>query len=377
VLAGCASSQHDARPVAAAAAPAKARCRSAVRRVSLPGRAGIRPQIAVAQDTFAVAWEEEGDERGVRLQLLDASARPRSGTVALTDGGAASEPRLVSDGDGFALFWTVAGDERSSIAMRRVDGAGIPRGPSRSVVVAPGARALAAARLADGFVLLWWLWSSTPHTLFATFLDGDGRAVGRALPITDAPSADPTVDVAAPAELGVPLQADAIVAWEQLVDGVEHVILGRLDRTQLVEQVDLGRGESPALGDRRVIFERPEENRLYAASIDPWGGAAKRLSDGHTPAAARRGDATALCFIRDSPLEEGRADELWCGTLHEGQLPDATKVALAPRGLLALELAAGPSQFAVAYQVQEEDDTSISFAALTCPDLGGAPQARR
>jgi hypothetical protein len=348
-----------------------------VRRVSLPGRAGVRPQIAVAGDTFAVAWEEEGEERGVRLQLLDANARPRSGPVALSDGGTGSEPRLVGDGDGFAVFWTVAGDERATIAMRRVDGAGRPRGPSLPVVVAPGARALAAARLGDGFLLLWWLWSATPHTLFATYLDGNGRAVGRALPITDAPSADPTVDVAAPAELGVSLEAQAIVAWEQLSDGVEHVMLGRLDRAQLLERVDLGRGESPELGDRRVIFERPEENALYTASIDPWGGAARRLSDGHTPAAARRGDATALCFIHDTPLEEGRADELWCGTLHEGKLPDATKVALAPRGLLALQLAAGPSQFAVAYQVQEEDDTSISFAALTCPDLGAAPQARR
>lgn len=129
-----------------------------------------------------------------------------------------------------------------------------------------------------------------------------------------------------------------------------------------------------------MIFERPAESAIYSAPIPTSPGessSATRLSDGHTPAAARRGDGTALCFIRDTTLDDGHADELWCGDLVDGKLPDATKVALAPRGVMALQLAGGASQFAVAYQTQEEDDTSISFAALSCPDLGAAPQARR
>jgi hypothetical protein len=379
---GCAPARKAPQSPPPQGAP-PSRCHSSVRQVSLPGRAGVRPEVAVAGNTFAVAWEEEGDSRGVRVQLFDAAARPVGDGVVVSEGGIGSDPRIVADPSGsdagFAVFWTVPGDETSAIALRRLDARGQPRGPATEVLRAPGARALAVAPTSlggDGFVLAWWNWSGTPHRVSATFLDGSGAPVGRAVAITESPSADPTVDVAAPKDAGSASTAAAIIAWEELVDGVQHVEVADLSRGRRGPARDVGRGESPELGDGRVVFERPEEHALYSATLAD-GGDTVRLGDGHTPAAARRGDVTALCFIRDTSLEDGRADELWCGSLAGGSLRDATQVTLAPHGLLALQLAASSGEVAVAYQVQEEDDTSIAFAALSCPSLAAVARARQ
>jgi hypothetical protein len=96
------------------------------------------------------------------------------------------------------------------------------------------------------------------------------------------------------------------------------------------------------------------------------------------PAAAPRGPrATALCYLRDTdPSDEQHLDELSCGDLVDGKLVDMTRIALAPRGIFAVSLAVGGGRFGVAWQSQEEDDTGVSFAAVTCPAVAGA-QARR
>ena len=380
VLSACAPAQRATAPVAspiaplpAPAAPAKvvpaaaapptivpsgSRCGFSVRRLSAYGRGAMRPQIAASANAFAVAWEETTDHRSVRVATFALDGRPLGTSIEVADvAHAAAEPRLAAspDGDGFAVFWsTSVGDGAAAIDVRRIDRAGRPRSDAVPVVVAPGARALAATPIEGGYAVAWWNWSGTPHQLAVSFLDTDGRAVGQPLPVTRSPSPDPTVDVAPGAALG--RRTPTVLAWDETVDGVDHVILGDLGRQRLEGRIDLGPGVTPRLGAGVVVFERPAETAIMTA---PPSG------------------ATALCWLRDTdPSQEGHVDELLCGDLVDGTVADTTRIAVERRGIFALHVAASNGRIGAAWQSQNEDDTGISFASLSCPVAAAAAKAR-
>lgn len=310
---GCAPAQKATAPAAAptaggAAAPAAAaeeaaptiipsgkRCGFSVRRISAYGRGAMRPQIAASTDAFAVAWEETTDHRSIRVATFAFDARPLGGSIEVADvAHAAAEPRITATGDGgFAVFWSAsAGDGASALVLRRIDRLGKPKSDAIPLLVAPGARALDATAVEGGYALAWWNWSGTPHQLAVSLLDKEGRAAGKPLPVTRAPSPDPTVDIAPGAVLGRP--AAMAVAWDETVDGVDHVVLGDLGRERLEGRTDLGPGVTPRMGAGVVVFERPAETAIMAAPLA--GGAPVRIVDGHVPAAApRKGGVTALC----------------------------------------------------------------------------------
>lgn len=379
---GCAPSQKAVPPPAAplaapaAARPAEPRCGFALRRVSAPGHGGARPQIAVSGDAFAVAWEETTDHRSVRVETFDEDARPLGPSIELADlSRSGAEPRVAAlraPADGFVVFWATQEGDKSVIAMRRVDRAGKPKSDVVPVVTAPGARPLAALATAHGLALAWWNWTGTPHEVQVSYLDPDGHALGRPFVVTRAPPPDPDLALASAADVGG--TGGDLLAWEELVDGVEHVFVGQLGRDRIEGRVDLGAGETPAFGHGVVVWQRPAAAGVYLAPLA--GGTPVRLADGHVPAAAARPDgASALCLVRDTSRDEKHRDELVCGTLAGARLTHATRVTSAPRGVLALELAADPARVAAAWQTQEDDDTSIAFATLSCP--AAAASARR
>lgn len=375
MLAACGSAPKppavpSARAAAAAPPPS---CRVAVHRVSTPGGGAQHPQLAGGGDGFAVAWEESAEHRSVRLQRFGGDAQPLGPVVEVGDHGGA-EPRVAAlAGGGFAVFWSTEQDGRALIAMRRFDRAGKPLGDTVPVVVSPGARTLALAPVDDGFALAWWNWSGLPHQISVSWLDKEGRALGRALPITRAPSADPTVDLWPGAAVGS--RAPAVIAWEEVVDGHEHILVGELAHERLQGRVDHGAGETPELGGDVVVFERPTEQRIWMAEL---AGAVMPVGDGHVPAAAPDGaGATELCFLRDTdPSDEVHIDELWCGTLAGGKLERPTRVAVAQHAIFALQLAVASGRTGVVWQSEEDDDTTVWFAALSCPDAAAA-KARR
>jgi hypothetical protein len=377
MLGGCGPSQKPsstaAKRVTAAPSSSGPACRSTVRRVSAPGRGALHPQIGAAADAFAVAWEESRDHRVVQLQSFGSDAQPLGPAVAAgaRDG---AEPRVAPFGDGgFAVFWSTDHQDRDAIVMRRFDRAGKPVADAVPAVVAPGARALSVAPVEGGFALAWWNWNGLPHQISVSYVDKQGRALGRPLPVTRAPSPDPTVDVWPGGAVGS--KALGVIAWEEVVDGLEHIVVGDLGRDGLQGRVDRGAGETPELGHQLVVFERSVEQRIYAVRTD---GTVVSVDEGHVPAAAPRGpDASALCFLRDTdPSEEVHIDELWCGTLGPDRLRFATRVAIAPRGIFALQLAVAGSRVGVVWQTQEDDDTAVFVASLSCPD-GAAAKAPR
>ena len=400
VLSACAPAQRATAPVASPTAPLPAptapakvapaaaapptivpsgsRCGFSVRRLSAYGRGAMRPQIAASANAFAVAWEETTDHRSVRVATFALDGRPLGTSIEVADvAHAAAEPRLAAspDGDGFAVFWsTSVGDGAAAIDVRRIDRAGRPKSDAVPVVVAPGARALAATPTEGGYAVAWWNWSGTPHQLAVSFLDADGRAVGQPLPVTRSPSPDPTVDVAPGAALG--RRTPTVLAWDETVDGIDHVILGDLGRQRLEGRIDLGPGVTPRLGAGVVVFERPAETAIMTAPLG--GGAPLRLVEGHLPAAAARtSGATALCWLRDTdPSQAGHVDELLCGDLADGKVADTTRIAVEPRGIFALHVAASNGRIGAAWQSQNEDDTGISFASLSCPVVAAAAKAR-
>jgi hypothetical protein len=360
------------------APPSAKRCGYSVRRVSAAGRGAMRPQLAAVADAFAVAWEETTDHRGIRVQTFAPDGQPLGTSIEVADvARAAAEPRLAasSAGDGFAVFWSAThGDASSALSGRRIDRTGKPKSDATTVVVAPGARALDAAPTDNGYALAWWNWSGQPHQLAVTFVDKDGRAVGKPLAVTRTPSPDPTVDIAPGASLG--RRAQTVLAWDETVGDAEHVVIGDLGRDRLEGRTDLGPGETPRFGAKLVVFERPAETSIWAAALD---GATppQRITDGHVPAAAARGPrSTALCYLRDTdPSEQAHVDELVCGDLVDGKVADATRIAVAPRGIFGVQVATVGGHIGVAWQTQEEDDTTVSFAALTCPEASAAAPA--
>jgi hypothetical protein len=299
MLAACGSSPKSlatASKRAAVAAATAPGCRVASQRVSPPGRGALHPQVAAVADGFAVAWEETADHRSVRLQRFGLDAHPLDAAIEVGDHGGA-EPRVAALADGgVAVFWSTEQDDRALIVMRRFDGAGKPIGDTVPVLSSPGARTLALASVEGGFAVAWWNWSGLPHQISVSWVDKEGRALGKPLPITRAPSADPTVDLWPGSAVGS--RAPAVITWEELVDGVEHIVVGELGRERLEGRVDVGAGETPELGHAVVVFERPVEQRILAAAFD---GALVPVEQGHVPAAApARGDGSALCFLRDT-----------------------------------------------------------------------------
>jgi hypothetical protein len=230
------------------------------------------------------------------------------------------------------------------------------------VVVAPGARALDVAATERGYALAWWNWSNTPHQVAMTLVDPEGRALGKPLALTAAPTADPTVDV-----------AKGLLAWDEIVSDAEHVFVAKLVGNRVEQRIDLGAGETPRLGAGVVLWQRPDDASIWSAPLA--GGTPSRVADGHLPAAAPLGDdLTAVCFLRDTaPSAESHSDELVCGLLPSGgAFVDATRVALSPRGFYGLEVAVAGGRAGVAWQSQEQDDTGVSFASFSCADAAAA-----
>ena len=387
VAAACAPAQKAAPPAAAPTAaapvarastaqapPARPECTYFVRRLSAYGRGAVRPQIAATPDAFAIAWEETTDHRSIRVATYTLDSQPLGSSNEIADvARAAAEPRVAAnpDGDGFALFWSAStGDGSSAIDMRRIDCAGRPKSDAVPIVSAPGARALDATPVDGGYAVAWWNWSGTPHQLAVTFVDKNGRPVGKALPITRAPTPDPTVDISPGAALG--RQSPTVLAWDETIDGVDHVIVGDLGRDRLEGRTDLGPGVTPRMGAGILVFERPADISIWSAPLS--GGAPPvRLADGHVPAAAPRPrGVTALCYLRDpNPTDDKHVDELICGDLVDGKLVDSTRLAVEPRGIFALHVAASGGRIGVTWQSQSEDDTGDLVR------LGQLPRSRR
>ena len=63
---------------------------------------------------------------------------------------------------------------------------------------------------------------SGPHQISVSYVDKQGRALGRPLPVTRAPSPDPTVDVWPGGAVGS--KALGVIAWEEVVDGLEVLV---------------------------------------------------------------------------------------------------------------------------------------------------------
>jgi hypothetical protein len=378
----CGSTPKQAAPSAnlaggAATAAARPQCTAEVRRVSSFGHGAARPQIAAGADAFAVAWEETTDHRSVRAQTFGLDARPLGPSLELADlARAGSDPRLAAMPDpseGFAVFWSTEQGDSSVIAMRRLDRAGKPKGDAVPVVTAQGARALAVTTTESGFALAWWNWTGTPHQVTVSLVDKLGRIQGRPVPVTLAPSPDPTVEIRPGAALG--RRAPLVLAWDETIDRLEHVIVGELANSHLEGRIDFGPGETPRMGAGVLLWERAEEQGLYVAPLG--GGPAKKLTEGHLPAAAGRdARATAVCFLHSNDIgEEAHVDELQCGHLVDGKIGDLTRIAMAPRGIFSLQLAAGARRLGVTWQSQEEEDTGVSFATVSCPPVAAAAKA--
>ncbi|HEX4459253.1 MAG TPA: hypothetical protein VIA18_14845 [Polyangia bacterium] len=347
-----------------------AACRAIVRRVSTTGTGAARPQVAAGDDAFAVAWEETTDHRGVRVQTFDLEARPLGPSIEVADvTRSGADPRVIADGEGFLVLWTVEEGDSSVIYVRRLDRAGKSAGDTVPLVTSPGARALSAVSFGSDYAVAWWNWSGLPHVVTVRYFDHRDQPLGKPFVVSRAPSPDPTVDLAPMAD------GHATIAWEEMLGGDQHVWTALLTHNTLDGRRDLGAGETPEFAGDRLVWERPADAGLYVAPIA--GGTALRLTDGHTPAAATRSDGrAALCFVRDTSLEQGRADELWCARLTDGKLVQMSKLALAPRGILTLQAAASKSRLAAAWQAQEDDDTSVSVATISCRGDAGSSPAR-
>ena len=187
--------------------------------------------------------------------------------------------------------------------MRRVDRTGKPRGDVIPAVVAPGARALDAVGTETGLALAWWNWSGTPHQLAVTFLDNDGRAAGRAVPVTRAPSPNPTVDIAPGAALG--RRAQVVLAWDEPVDQREHIFVGEVGATRLEGRINLGLGETPRMGNGVVVWEHAHEQAVYTAPLA--GGNARAWSRATCPPPHRVARAPPPSASSTTPPHRGGA----------------------------------------------------------------------
>jgi hypothetical protein len=363
LLAGCPQRLQvkETTPVETSGPPA---CEVHTRRLSPEARASTRPAVAAAGDLYGVVWEDsDGEHRGIRFQALDRNASPLAPSVEVADlkvGGA--DPRVITDGDGFMVSWTVEEGPTSVIELRRVDARGKPRSDVIPAVSAPSARALALSRYADGYALVWWSWAESPPLQAVTFLDGECRPRGKNVELSRCPLVEPVADL---------LVSDRKleVAWEEQHDGVEHVFAGALTPGGLSGRVDLGPGDSPSLTQKGAVFAHLDDASIWWSPLQKAQPA--RFTDGLYPDARPLGPPSegrgVLCVVRLAETEEGSYDELDCMTLHHGEPVRDDKIASAARGLRAQDVAVGADGFAVAYQTQEADADAVHLATAKCP----------
>jgi hypothetical protein len=355
--AGCPRQVQVKDETSSDAAPAPG-CLLHERRLSAEGRAGTRPDVAWNGGAFAVVWEDaDAEHAGIRFQALDAQAAPLAASVEVADlekGGA--EPRVIADGDGFVVSWTVASTQ---IVLRRVDRLGKPRGDVVTALSAESAHALALAPFADGLALVWWTWASSPPLQAVTFLDGEGRPKGEPVPLSRTPLVSPMADL-------LPSGASLQVAWEEQHDGVEHALAGRVTPAGLSHRVDFGPGDSPSLTQKGAVFGHLDDASIWWSPLEAARPA--RFTDGQYPDARPLGpEKGVLCVVRLAETEAGSVDELDCLTLQKGDPLRDDKVASAQRGLRAQAVAAGADAFAVVYQTDEPDAQAVHLVTARCP----------
>jgi hypothetical protein len=366
-LVGCAPQRPPpVAPLPSAAAPdgeggPAPRCQVRARRLSALGRAATRPDIAANGATFGVVWEDADEaHRGIRFQPLDLEAKPLGPAVEVADlsrGGA--EPRVIADGDGFLVGWTVDDPETSVIAMRRLDARGKPRGDVVAAVTSKNARALALSRTSDGFAVVWWSWVSAPPLQAVTFLDGEARPRGAPVELSRTPLVDPMAAILA--------DGDALLAaWEEQHDGVEHIFTGRVTAAGVGARLDVGPGDSPSLTQKGVVFAHLDEAAIFWSPLEVAQPA--RFTDGQYPDARPLGPTRGvLCVVRQSVADDASVDELDCLALVRGEPVRDDLIAQAPHGLVAQRVAPTPDALGVVYQTEEPDAMAVHLATAKCP----------
>jgi hypothetical protein len=337
------------------------RCQVHARRLSAVGRAATRPDIAWNGAALGVVWEDADEShRGIRFQPLDLEAKPLGPAVEVADltrGGA--EPRVIADGDGFLVGWTVDDPETSVIAMRRLDGRGKPRGDVVPAVTAKNARALALARIADGFAVVWWSWVSAPPLQAVTFLDGEAQPKGAPVELSRTPLVDPAAALLSAGD-------GLVAAWEEQHDGVEHVFTGQVKPAGVGARLDVGPGDSPSLTQKGVVFAHLDEAAIFWSPLDAAQPA--RFTDGQFPDARPLGpERGVLCVVRQSVADDASVDELDCLGLRRGEPVRDDSIAQAPHGLVAQRVAPTPDAFGVVYQTDEADAMAVHLATARCP----------
>ena len=354
---GCGShGTTEARSTMPPSAPhASEACTVHPRQVSPPGRAGVHPHLAASGGVFAVVWEDSDDQhRGVHFQSLDAQANPVGPSVEVADldrGGA--EPRVISDGDGFAIVWTVDQPDSSAIVLRRVDAHGKPRGDLLPVVSAPNARALSATRLEDGFAVAWWSWSSDPPEQHLSWLDADGKPKGKPLSLSKGALVEPQVDLA-------PIPGGVRAVWVEQVASADHLFTADVTPAGVQGAIDLGAGSGPSLSKDGVVFANLADGSVWRTH----GAVGKptQLGAGQSPEAA----ADQVCLFRTISTVDLTTDELRCVGLVGDRVARDQRVASAPGGVLTLHVASGDGAVGVVYQTEADDLMSVQFAALRC-----------
>jgi hypothetical protein len=366
LLCGCGpvhktETRPDPVPVAGAAAPAPTPavvpCNVKTRGVSVPGRGGVRPDVAAAGNGFAVVWEETERHPGIHFQALDADANPIGPGVEIADlqrGGA--EPRIIATGDGYLVIWTVDQPDTSMIAARKVDAKGKPLGDVMPLVSTPNARPLAATAVDDGFALAWWTWSAMPAAQNVTWLDPGLKSRGKAMTLAKGQLVEPWVDLHGKAEL-------VRAAWiEAAADGSDHVFSGELTRAGgLKNKTDLGTGDDPSIAGDQVVFTTLTDGKVFQA---PFGVAQPvQIAEGQSPVA----DERMLCLVSYGSGESSPGDVLRCATLDGGKLGPEREVLTAPGGVLTLKMARAGETTGLVYQTEAEGGgMGVDFAAVRC-----------
>jgi hypothetical protein len=322
----------------------------------------VRPAVVGGSSALGVVWEEtDENHRGIHFQAVDANATPLGPSVEIADldrGGA--EPRVVVDGDGYAVLWTADQPETSVIAFRRIDARGKPRGDVAPAISAPSARALAVSHVGGGgFAVAWWSGATRPPVQAITWLDADGRPQGRPVELSHTTLVDPMADLRPDPDGGVR------AAWEEQVSGVQHVMVGRVAKTKVVERVDVGPGTAPSLDEGGVMFARLEDASVWWSPLEV--ARPVKFTDGQYPDAAGRGGGRAvLCLMRQNNTDEASVDELDCLDVVRGVPVSDRQVFSAPRELVTLQVTPFGEGYGVVYQVKEADAMAVNVSIVMC-----------
>jgi hypothetical protein len=318
--------------------------------------------VASLDGSFGVVWEETDEShRGIHFQALDSEARPLSASVEVADlarGGA--QPKVIADGDGYAVLWTVDQAETSVIAFRRVDARGQPRGDLVPSVSAPSVRALAVARSGGRFGVVWWSWALNPPLQALSWLDAGGKPVGKPLELSTGPLVDPAADLLSDGTGGLS------AAWEEQIEGAAHVVVGHAAEGALAQRLVVGPGNAPSLTQIGVMFAHLDDASIWWSPLAEARPA--RFTDGQYPDGAPLGPERAvLCVVRSAPGDESPVDELDCLELQRGEPVRDDKIASAPRGLVAQQVAPTPGGYGVVFQTEEPDAMAVHLATVKCP----------